>query len=396
VANQTIFTPRQAVTFTFIAFGALVGSNIGAIPVLRDQSGISVFAFGMLAALGTLVNVGMMGLGGPINRRYGHRTVLLFILPCSFAGLIFSQSVHSVLSFALAMIVINLALGVLDLFMNAEGSSVEHDAGRPILSAFHGAVLYALGLFSLIGSYVSVNYGAIWTILPPLPLVVLAFWAVADAIPKRDQEAEAQKPKPAALPRQALILIGAVIGLDVACEITCVQWSGQMLALLRPELAAYSGLGAAFYGLCSGTLRFTGDRLRQKFGDVPIVVTSFLVAMPGLVTLSLAPGFLASVIAFAIVGAGLALVFPSLFSLAASLAPESRAAALGLVAAVSGPPRILLPIILGSIAMAYGLSAIYIAAALSIVLALSFMLWVGIEVTKLKKTREVLAPSVLK
>ncbi len=364
--------------------------------MLRDQSGVGVFAFGLLAALGTLMNVGMMGLGGQINRRYGHRTVLLFVLPCAFAGLIFSQSVQSVFSFALAMIVINLALGVLDLFMNAEGSSVEHDAGRPILSAFHGAVLYSLGVFSLVGSYVSVNYGAIWAIFPPLPLVALAFWAVADAIPKRDHEAEAQKPKPAALPRKALILIGAVIGLDVACEITCIQWSGQMLALVRPELAAYSGLGAAFYGLCSGTMRYAGDRLRQNFGDVPIVITSFLVAMPGLVTLSLAPGFLISVIAFATVGAGLALVFPSLFSLAASLAPESRAAALGLVAAISGPPRILLPIVLGFIAKAYGLSAIYIAAAISIVLALAFMLWVGIEVAKLKKARATLAPSRFK
>ena len=387
MANKSVFTPRQAVTFCFIAFGAMVGSNVGSLPILRGQSAVTDISFGLLAALGTLSNVGVMGFGGTVNRHFDHRSVLLFVLPVLFATLVFIQSVHSIASFAFGMVAFNMALGLLDLFMNAEGTSVEHDAGRPILSAFHGAVLYAIGGFSFIGSYVSVNYGAMWAIVPPLPFVVLAFVAVVDAIPKRDHEVEAQRPLAAALPRPALFLIGAVIGLDVACELACIQWSGQMLAMLRPELAAYSGLGVAFYGFCSGSMRLIGDRLRQKFGDVPIVATSICVALLGLITLAFAPGFLPSVIAFAIVGLGLALVFPSLFSLAASLAPESRAAALGLVSAVSGPPRIVLPIVLGIIAGAYGLSAIYVAATIAAMMALGFTVWAGIEVAKAKKAR---------
>src|SRR5579885_1270613 len=112
------FTPRVAVTLTFMAFGALMGSQIGAIPVLKAQSGTSSFVFGVLAGLATLATIIAMSLGGVVARRFDHRSVLLFILPIGFATLVYNLSAQSVVVFGLSFILLNYATGTTDLFMN--------------------------------------------------------------------------------------------------------------------------------------------------------------------------------------------------------------------------------------------------------------------------------------
>ena len=376
-------TPRLAVTLTFIAFGMMVGSQIGAFPILRAQSSVDSFAFGILAGLATAANVLALSLGGFINRRFDHRSVLLFILPVGFAAMMTSLTSHSIWAFGLTFMLFNFALGITDLFMNAEASIVEHDAGKPIFSSFHAAVLYAMGLSALVSGYIAVKFGAIWATPVAVPFVAAAIWAVSKAIPHRIHEANEVKPT-IVLPRKILILLGIIIGLDVAAELTCVQWSGQLLSDMQPTLAQYSGLGLAFYGLCNGTVRLFGDQLRKRFSDMTLVAASFVVGTIGFGILATGPGFAISVCAFALAGFGLALIFPCLFSVTAHLVPQARAAALAYASAISGPPRIFLPMVLGVLAQTYGLNAIYVAAGLACVLALAFTYWAAREIARQK------------
>jgi len=375
------FTPRSAITLTFIAFGVLVGAQIGAIPVLKAQAGVDAFTFGILTGLGTAANILALTLGGWVNQRFDHRSVILFILPICMVTLVASLLVNSPLSFGLTVVLFSFCLGMLDIFMNAEAGVVEHDLGKPVFSSFHASVLYAIGLAGLAGGYVAVTYGAVWAALLAVPFVIWAMLAVQLAIPHR-MESHDEKPAAAALPRKVLIILGIVIGLDVAAELTCIQWSGQMLAEMQPSLAQFSGLGVAFYGLCNGTVRLFGDVLRARFNDITLIIVSLCIGVSGFAVLATGPGFAVSVAAFAVAGSGLALIFPCLFSIAARLAPQSRAAALSLASAVSGPPRIFLPMLLGVLAQGYGLSAIYGAAGFACAMAIGFTVWAGREMRK--------------
>ena len=380
-------TPRTAITLTFIAFGAMVGAQVGAIPVLKIQSGTDSFVFGLLASLGTVATIAAMSLGGQVNKRFDHRSVLLFIMPLTFVALVYSLSVHSVLAFAISFLLLSLCTGTMDLFMNAEGSVVEHHSAKPVFSSFHGAVLYAIGLFGLIGGFIAVKFGPLWAALPALPFVLAALYGVNQAIPHR-AEKDVHDTKPAMpLPRRLLVLIGIVLGLDVAAELTCVQWSGQLLNELQPQLAAYSGLGVAFYGLCNGSMRMMGDRLRARFDDLHLVAASLAVGIVGFAVLAMSPSFAISIVAFAVVGLGLGVIFPCLFSVAAHLAPDARASALGLASFVSGPPRILLPLLFGYLALHFGLNTIYVAAALGIFVALGFTVWTSREISKKERAQ---------
>jgi predicted MFS family arabinose efflux permease len=366
---------------TFIAFGVLVGAQIGAIPVLKVNAGVDSFTFGILSGLSTSANILALGLGGWVNRHFDHRSVILFVLPLALVTLVAALMVNSVLTFAFTFVLFSLCLGMLDIFMNAEAGVVEHDLNKPVFSSFHAAVLYAIGSGGLAGGYVAVSYGAVWAALLALPFVGLALWAVHSAIPHR-VETHDEKPVSRDLPRKVLIIIGMVIGLDVAAELTCIQWSGQMLAEMQPTLAQYSGLGVAFYGLCNGTVRLMGDRLRAHFSDITLIIVSLCVGVSGFGVLAMEPGFAVSIAAFAVAGCGLGLIFPCLFSVAARLVPDARAAALSLASAVSGPPRIFLPILLGILAQSYGLAAIYGAAGIACVLAIGFTIWAGREMAR--------------
>lgn len=365
-------TPRVAITLTFMAFGMMMGGQIGAFPALREQAHINAFEFGALSMLAAVANIGAMSLAGVINRYFDHRSMLLFILPVSFALLVVSLTPTSIWFCGLTWALLNAAIGTMDLFMNAEAGIVEHDLKKPVFTSFHAAVLYTIGGAGFLGGYISNHYGPIWASVPAIPFVIAAIYAINKAIPHRKEEHEDDKKASVPQPVKVLVMIGIVLGLDVAAELACIQWSGQLLNEMRPDLAAYSGLGVGFYGLCSGTLRLVGDKLRARVSDVKLVGLSLAAGLAGFVVLSLRPNFEISVLAFATIGCGLGLVFPCMFSLAGRLVPDARAAALGMVSMVSGPPRILLPLLLGWLAQTQGLSTIYIAAAIGVALAILF------------------------
>ena len=71
-----------------------------------------------------------------------------------------------------------------------------------------------------------------------------------------------------------LIIMGLAIGLSVAAETASLFWSAKLLNDQAPELAAIAGLGAAFYGACNAIVRFRGDRLRARYGEIPLLLAS--------------------------------------------------------------------------------------------------------------------------
>jgi Major Facilitator Superfamily len=258
-----------------------------------------------------------------------------------------------------------LALGLmfsfLDIFMNAEASVIEEKLRRPIFGLFHGLVSLSFASFGFVSGLLSTWYAPIYVLPLSIISVAVAFvlvWRnIEDAPPVRRIKDHNFVP----LPKRELVIIGIAGGLNVACEMSAISWAGSLLASVRPDWIAYSGLGVAFYGLCSGVMRICSDWIRARIGDFNLMIFALLLAVSGYAILSLAPGFWLSALAFAAVGAGLAPVFPCLFSLTARLAPHSRAEAMGFMAVVMAPPRIILPLILGILATQAGFHFVFAA-----------------------------------
>jgi MFS family permease len=352
-------TPHQTILLTFATFGTVIGTHVGAMPMLVQNSGISNSDFGTAGGIGMIANISAMSLGGYINKRADHRTVLLIMIPLVAASLAYALLVNSLWSFMLSFVLLSFCLGMTDLFMNAEGSIVEQEEARKTFSTYHGMASLGMAAFALISSMISVWYAPWFACLLTMVPLALTWAAIRTSIPKRPLDHDDESVGGVVLPKRILLFIGLAAGANVACEGASILWAGQLLTFIAPELAAISGFGLAFYGLCGGIARLTGDSLRERFGDLRVMAVSLSIAIAGFAVLGFAPGFWISVFAFAAVGCGLAIVFPCLFALAAQLVPQARAAALGFVSAVGGLPRAALPYILGWVATQGGVPAVF-------------------------------------
>lgn len=368
---------------TFAAFGAVVGSHIGALPVILKTSGVDSEFFGLTQAFAMLAALIAMGVAGMISRHFTHRTVMLVALPAVLGALVFALLVNSPTTYFLSNLVLATSLSFLDLNMNSEGSDIEQEVKRPIFTTFHAILSMLVAAAAIFSSYMTVKVG-VWT--PALLAGVMLLWAyvlVYRFVPHRAPHAIQEDHPSSNLPRGRLALIGLTIGFSNACEIAAMLWAGQLLAELAPQLLAYSGLGVAFFGLCSGTMRMVGDRLRMKFSDVGIVTCSLVLATLGFAVLGFKPGFGYSILAFAAVGAGLGFVFPYLFALAGRQAPNRRAAAMGFSSAISGGPRFVVPWCLGILATWYSVNTVFILCAL---LAFASLLMIVLVLAKFPAT----------
>jgi MFS family permease len=375
----SFLTPRAALILVFMGFGAIVGCWAGAIPTVSRAAGIGHFELGVGLAISTFATVLVMSCGGLLGRLISYRSLILAALPLAAFATAALLSSSSPGIFVAGMILFGSCIGLLDIAMNAEASAIERDLRRPVFTFFHGALSATMPAFALLSSYVSVRYGLWLTILITLLVALPGLIAVYFAVPARSLAAAPQTGGGLDRHRVVLVLLGLAAGATVSVETSAIFWSAKLLDEIAPALAAISGLGAAFFGVCTAMVRLPGDRLRAKFGEIPLMLGSLILATGGCIALGQTSSFAASVIAFAAIGFGTAILCPCIFAMAANTTPENRAGGIGFVSLVAGAPRIAAPWIFGwvaegsSIGAAFGLCAALLATAFALLVVLRAM-----------------------
>jgi Major Facilitator Superfamily len=373
-------SPRAAVTAAFIAYGATAGLWAGAIPAVTRNASIDSLDLGLGITFYGIAYVAAMSWGGTLARFATNRAIILASLPLialSEAALLVSAAP---IWFLGTLVVFGACQGVLDLYMNAEGSYVESDHGRPIFTRFHAAASAAMAFFAIIGSVVIADVGAFWAAVVAWLVVLMGFVFIARRLPGRFSSMARAAPDMPAPRLTPLIILGLAAGLVIAGETAAIMWSGKLLDEQAPALLAIAGLGTAFYALCNACLRFAGDDMRARFGDMPLILGSLIIATAGFTLIGLSQSFVLSTVAFALTGFGTACVIPAIFALTARHMRENRARALGIVSLVAGLPRVAAPWVFGWIAtlhstsFAFGLCAVAMAVALGFILLLQFLL----------------------
>ncbi len=107
------------------------------IPAITERTGVSHAALGMLLLFMAACAIAGMQTAGPLADRLGSRTlttVAAAALSLSLIGLGFATGP---LTLALALAVYGIAVGGLDVSMNAQAVHIERAYPRPIMSAFH-------------------------------------------------------------------------------------------------------------------------------------------------------------------------------------------------------------------------------------------------------------------
>ena len=361
-SQSLLRTPRAALMAVFASFGATFGTFAGSVPQLVANYGLNNATYGLGVTFMVAATVVAMSLSGLLARHFSHRHLLLALVPLAFVLMAVLFTVTSPPLFYVLAILLGFASGALDVIMNAEGGQIEVDLQRPVYMGFHGSVSLSVAVFAILSSLLSTAYGTHASILAASSVVVAAMALVYLNVPDRTKFNRQAAPKSAPLRNsftRPLIVIGLASGLIIAAEVTAMLWSSKLLAETAPQLAAISGLGAAFFGLCNALVRFPSDRLRARFGDLNLMMSMVWLAIIGFAGLGLTTSFAANVFFFALVGTGVAVLMPCLLTMAARQTPANRSAGMSVAMLIAGLPRIAAPSIFGEVAEAFSTRAAF-------------------------------------
>jgi predicted MFS family arabinose efflux permease len=266
--------------------------------------------------------------------------------------------------------------GLLDVSMNACGARIETAYGRPILSSLHGGYSIA----GLVGAGAGGIFAALG--IGPLPdfITMAVILAATALLTGRLVTIPAYQPRTGTHGEQeggALRSVGLVMlifGVLALCgqlgEGAAGDWSAVYLHVNLHTSAGLAAVGLAAFSVTMAAGRVAGDRLAQRFGPVALVRVSGLIAGLGLGIGLLIPSPGVAIAGFALLGAGLAAIFPQVVSAVARLDPERAGHNIGRIAAVSYLGLLGGPVIIGGIASGIGLrNALLVPAALALLAA---------------------------
>ncbi|MEX8495972.1 MFS transporter [Sphaerotilus sp.] len=354
-------SPRVVLTGVFFAFALGLGLFAGAIPTLMHQTGLDTAGLGLALTLHSAAYVGAMTAGGWLLRRVEVRGLMRAVLVLHALTFVALFAAGSPVALTASLFALGLTAGTIDLAMNTDGTALEREAGRPVLIRMHAAASGAFALGAIGGSVLASQFGALacagLAVLSIAPVV----WALT-RIPPRGPVSVAPSSSgaghAAVAPSRAhlglpVLLLGVVLGVCIAAEITAQMWSAQFLAQQARPNPALAGAGAALFAGCQAIVRSLGDTLRRRFDDHRVITVSLVLAALGFTAVALADGFTGSVLGFALVGVGTACVVPCCFALVARQAPQRSADALGVASLVAGALRLPTPLCLGFVAAAW-------------------------------------------
>ncbi|SFN17368.1 Predicted arabinose efflux permease, MFS family [Candidatus Pantoea varia] len=315
------------------------------VPFARDRLQLSGASLGALLLCLGIGSLAAMPVTGTLVAKFGCRRVMCFstLLVLVMMPLLATADSHLVM--AAALMLFGAGLGMLDVAMNYQAVQVEQAADKPMMSGFHGFFslggILGAGTVSLLLSRSFTPLTA--TLVVMAVMLLLLLWR----LPVLMNERLHQPDQPwLVIPRGWVAFLGLLCFILFLAEGAVLDW-GALLLLQNPEMTpAWAGLGYAVFSVAMTLGRFSGDKIIQRFGRYPVMLTGALTAAAGMSLAVLLPWPEIALLAFLLVGFGLSNTVPMLFNAAgnqqdmpANLA-ISAMTTLGYAGILSGPALI--------------------------------------------------------
>ena len=345
VSRKQLVQARFGLAALFFTLGFGSGNWLARIPAIRRTLDLGDRELGFLLLCSSIGAVVAFRTAGKWAGRWQSRE-LAGMAATAFGFLLFiPAAIQNVYACALALLCSGYAMGLLDVSSNANAVAFERKSKKNVLASLHGCC--SLGAFSgaACGTLAaSLKLDPLWHLLG-VGAVLVAVSQVARHWMLEDPPRMPAAAAPARL-NKALLLLGLCALCSSATESAMAQWTA---VYLRDTLHTSEGTAGSGYAAFCGamvTVRLLGDRIA---GSWPKRVLLFRCGVLTAVSLSLAlvaNSPLPTIVFGMGVGAGVAMVIPTVFRGATALPKISAASALATVATLSyggmlfGPPSI--------------------------------------------------------
>jgi MFS family permease len=351
---------KIGVTAAFVAHAVLFSSWAAHIPRVKAELGLSDAALGTAlfgAPLGSVVATLISHWALP---RWGsHRLVPINVVGYAAAGTTVGLAGSGPSLFA-ALACWGLFQGGLDVAMNTQAATVERIAQAPIMARFHA--MWSVGAFlgAMIGA-ACVGVGVALAVqLAVLGVVVLVVVGTLSRrlVPDRADAAvdsSTSDPLKRAWLTPTVAILATVSFVSFLCEGAATDWSANYLRNVVGAGPAVSALSYAGYTLSMVVTRLGAGRLHSRISSRRLLPALAMIAAAGMAVMLAAANSAVSVVGFACLGVGVALLVPTAFS--AAYSASSAGSAIAIVAATGWLGCLLGPPLIGHLAGAVGLGA---------------------------------------
>ncbi|PRY29458.1 MFS transporter [Pseudosporangium ferrugineum] len=336
---------QLAIAGLFCFLGFQYSTWAARIPALTDrldlsagEVGVLLLAAGVGAAVSFPLVAKLMAVLGSRRLAVGAALVLVAAL----AGLVAAPNYPTAL---VVLLVDGVAVGCLNVAMNAQGAALEAAYERNTMAKLHAlfsggilaAALIASGVTALTDAIV-IHFGVAGVLL--LVLILAARPALLHQdLPAPEKKSEGRR---WARPSRITAFLGLAMVFATITEGAMTDWTALYLKDVVHAAPHLLPLGIAVTSAMMVTARLFADGWRARWGDKRVVLTGATLAGAGLGAALLTGGVVPALAGFACVGLGMAAVSPCLYVAAARAGSTTltMVAAMGTTGLLAGPPAI--------------------------------------------------------
>ncbi|WP_063842857.1 MFS transporter [Sphaerimonospora mesophila] len=374
--TRALGAARYGSVLTFALAGLLCGTFTVRLPALvhrlqltESSVGVALLCWG----LGALLTMQLMRV---VMAKVGSSGVLRVAAPLCAASLVLVAVAPSFPTMVAAATLFGMAFGVVDVGMNAQGSTVEQAYGRPLMSGMHagwcvGAISAGLLGTAAIAAGLSFTAHLVMIALVSLPAsLAIGRTYLSEPAAEGTSGTRGTSGKRGRMPG-IVYLLGAITFGAFMIEGVVADWNGLYLlgTLGAPESVAALGYPVFEAGMLAA--RLSGDRLRDRYGARGLIVTSGAAAAATFLLVIAAPSAPLAVTGMFFVGLSVATISPMALSLAGT-ATDRPGPAIAQAGAMGYAGLLLGPVVVGFLSTATSLrAALGIAVALGLLVAVA-------------------------
>ncbi|MEU6665324.1 MFS transporter [Streptomyces sp. NPDC046727] len=355
---------KWSIAALFCFLGFQYGTWVSRLPALKTRLDLGAGEVGLLLMACGAGAAASFPLVAVLMRRLGSR---LLSLASAAALIVVLAALSAVPNYPLALLVVcadGVAVGCLNVAMNAQGAALEKAYDRTAMSQLHATFSAGLLAAALLASGVTTLTGSVpahFAVAGALLLLLLGC-ARPGLLTHREPGARAaDEPKRRArrgLPSGTTLLMGCAMAFGTVTEGAMNDWSTLYLKDVVKASASVAPLGIAVVSVMMLLARVCADRWRTRWGDGRVVRTGSAVAAAGLALALLAGGVVPTLLGFACVGLGAAAVTPCVYVAAAERGSDALAlvAAMGTTGLLGGPA--LIGFVAGAASLTLGMATV--------------------------------------
>lgn len=360
LSRREVVAWRNALFVVFALCGIALASWVSRTPAIRDAVGASTWQMGLIVfGLSGGSMVGLI-LSSHILARFGPITTIRATMILSAVGIVITGvggSLGSIPVVIAGLAVFGLGTSTCDVSMNVDGAANERALGRTVMPIYHAmfsvGTIVGAGLGALAehaGVPIVVHLSVVATVMTLSVLIAARYLRPDPALPAAKDADEPQtkadwRSRLAVWRDRRTLLIGLIVLGMAFAEGSANDWLA--LAMVDGH-GVDNATGALVFGIFVTAMtigRIGGVFLLDRFGRVPVLRVSALLAVVGLVTMIFAPNPWLAAAGVVTWGLGSALGFPVGMSAAAddpatAAARVSAVATIGYLAFLVGPPLV--------------------------------------------------------